>query len=72
MELTTILATIHVKNEIRAKMHLNETRQKISSTNTTNWDLVISVAGEDIPCHVTQIEGGFKVNDLVFICLLFY
>ncbi|XP_064119669.1 propionyl-CoA carboxylase alpha chain, mitochondrial-like [Macrobrachium nipponense] len=61
-ELIAMLASVSVKNSLRSANILNESRGKINSRLPSCWDLVVKVAGMEIPCSVNVLDGSFKVT----------
>ncbi|XP_071552299.1 propionyl-CoA carboxylase alpha chain, mitochondrial-like [Panulirus ornatus] len=61
MELVALLASIHLKDTLRSRSFINETRMKVNSKVPTTWNLVIRFSDKEVPCSVKAVDENFKV-----------
>ncbi|XP_042857988.1 propionyl-CoA carboxylase alpha chain, mitochondrial-like [Penaeus japonicus] len=61
-ELTAVLASIYVKDALRSRNFVSAQRITVNSRTPSSWNLVVRVAGEDVPCEIKVEDGDFKVT----------
>nr|XP_045607835.1 propionyl-CoA carboxylase alpha chain, mitochondrial-like [Procambarus clarkii] len=61
IDLTALLASIHLKNMLRSCNFVNETKIRSSSKIPATWNLVIKFGNQEVPCLVKVVDGNFKV-----------
>lgn len=71
-----MLASVYVKDALRSRNFVNVERIKVNSRIPSSWNLVVKVAGEDVPCEVKLEDGTFKVSEEYFqapffLCVLY-
>lgn len=62
MELTAILAAIHLKDELRSRVFLNDHRSAGNAKLPGVWDLVIKFGDWEVPCTARLAKDNFEVG----------
>ncbi|XP_050725092.1 propionyl-CoA carboxylase alpha chain, mitochondrial-like [Eriocheir sinensis] len=62
VELTAILAAIHLKDELRSRVFLNDHRSAGNAKLPDVWDLVIKFGDWEVPCTARLAKDNFEVT----------
>ncbi|KAK8734798.1 hypothetical protein OTU49_005655 [Cherax quadricarinatus] len=62
INLTAMLASVHLKNTLRSRNFVNQSRVKGSSKLPTVCNLIIKYGDKEVPCSVKVDDGNFKVT----------
>ncbi|XP_063880104.1 propionyl-CoA carboxylase alpha chain, mitochondrial-like [Scylla paramamosain] len=62
MELTAILASVHLKNELRSRVFYNDQRSAGNTKLPDSWDLVVKFGEWEVPCSARLSQNNFEVT----------
>ncbi|KAG7168362.1 Propionyl-CoA carboxylase alpha chain-like [Homarus americanus] len=62
VDLAALLASIHIKDALRSRNFINDSRVKGTSKAPTTWKIVLKFADKEVPCSVEVVDGNFKVT----------
>lgn len=69
MELTAILASLHLKNELRSRVFLNDHRSAGNAKLPDVWDIVIKFGEWEVPCSARLVQSNYEVCLCALSCV---
>lgn len=67
VELTAVLAAIHLKDGLRSRVFLNDNRSAGNAKLPDVWDLVIKFGDWEVPCTARLAKNNFEVSVILVV-----